>query len=116
MTAIEKKSKVKHWIYDFLFVRRESGWGNVPDWTEGKPVMNPFGKPTAEERKTACYFQFYIRKDDKSWPIPKFMAQAIESVKGLEKRKSKSSDREPLNWLPKLKFLGKTSCLPRRAF
>ena len=32
------------------------------------------------------------------------MAQAIESVKGPEKRRSKSSDREPLNWLPKLKF------------
>ena len=32
------------------------------------------------------------------------MAQAIESVKGPEKRKSKSSEREPLNWLPKLKF------------
>ena len=28
----------------------------------------------------------------------------MESVKGPEKRKSKSSDREPLNWLPKLKF------------
>ena len=34
------------------------------------------------------------------------MAQAIESVKGPEKRKSKSSDREPLTWLPKLKFFG----------
>ena len=34
------------------------------------------------------------------------MAQAIESVKGPERRKSKSSDREPLNWLPKLKFFG----------
>jgi len=32
------------------------------------------------------------------------MAQTIESVKGPERRKSKSSDREPLNWLPKLKF------------
>ena len=32
------------------------------------------------------------------------MAQAIESVKGPEKRRSKSSDREQLNWLPKLKF------------
>jgi len=37
-------------------------------------------------------------------PIPKFIAQAIESVKGPEKRKSKSSGREPLNLLPKLKF------------
>ncbi|KAJ8448735.1 hypothetical protein Cgig2_011356 [Carnegiea gigantea] len=31
MTAIEKKSKVKHWKYDFVFLRRESGWGDVPD-------------------------------------------------------------------------------------
>ena len=34
------------------------------------------------------------------------MAQAIESVKGLEKKRGKSSDREPLNWFPKLKFFG----------
>jgi len=32
------------------------------------------------------------------------MTQAIELVKGPEKRRSKSSDRELLNWLPKLKF------------
>ncbi|KAJ8426754.1 hypothetical protein Cgig2_029423 [Carnegiea gigantea] len=101
ITAIEKKSKVKHWKYDFLFVHRESGWGDVPDWNEGKPMRNPFGEPTAEERKTARYFQFHIREDDRPRPIPKFMAQAIESVKGPERRKSKSSEREPLNWLPK---------------
>ena len=71
---------------------------------EGKPIRNPFGEPTAEERKTACYFHYYIWEDDKPWPIPKFMAQAIESVKGPEKRKSKSSDKELLKWLPKLNF------------
>ncbi|KAJ8431187.1 hypothetical protein Cgig2_010219 [Carnegiea gigantea] len=89
MTAVEKKSK-----------------GNVPDWNEGKPIKNSFREPTAEERKRACYFQFYIQEDDKPRPIPKFMAQMIESMKGPEKRKSKSNDREPLNWLPKLKFFG----------
>ena len=68
------KSNVKHWKYDFLFVRRESGWGDVTDWNEGKPVRNPFGEPTTEERKTARYFQFYIQEDDKPRPIPKFMA------------------------------------------
>ena len=47
---------------------------------------------------------FYIREDDRPRPIPKFMSQAIEAVKGPEKRRTKSSDREPLNWLPKLKF------------
>jgi len=31
------------------------------------------------------------------------MTKAIESVKGPEKTRSKSSDREPLNWLPRLK-------------
>jgi len=47
---------------------------------------------------------FYIREDDRPRPIPRFMTQAIESVKGPEKRKSKSSDKESLNWLPKLMF------------
>ena len=103
ITAIKKKSKVKYWKYDFLFLHQESGWGDVPDWNEGKPARNPFGEPTAEERRIARYFQFYIREDDKPRPIPKFVAQAIESVKGPE-RSSKSSDKEPLNWLPKLKF------------
>jgi len=32
------------------------------------------------------------------------MTQAIESVNGPEDRRSKSSDQESLNWLPKLKF------------
>jgi len=32
------------------------------------------------------------------------MTRAIESVKGPEKRRSKSSDQEPLDWLPRLKF------------
>jgi len=32
------------------------------------------------------------------------MAQVIESVKAPERRRSKSSDRELLNWLSKLKF------------
>ena len=104
MTANEKKSKVKRWKYNFLFLRRESGWEDVPYWNEGKPVRNPFGEPMADEQRTARYFQFYIHEDDKPRPIPKFMAQAIESVKGPEKRRSKSSDWEPLNWLPKLKF------------
>ena len=51
MTAIEKKSKVKHWKYDFLFVRRELGWGNIPNLNEGKPIRNPFGEPTVRTRR-----------------------------------------------------------------
>ncbi|KAJ8432914.1 hypothetical protein Cgig2_004588 [Carnegiea gigantea] len=101
MTTIEKKSKLKYWKYDFLFLRQELGWDDVPKWNEGKPVRNPFGEPTTEERHTARYFMFYIREDDKPQPIPRFMTQAIESVKGPEKRRSKSSNREPLNWLPR---------------
>ena len=31
MTAIEKKSKVKNWKYDFLFAQREAGWGDLPN-------------------------------------------------------------------------------------
>ncbi|KAJ8428264.1 hypothetical protein Cgig2_000326 [Carnegiea gigantea] len=104
MTAIEKKSKVKHWKYGFLFIRWELGWGNIPDWNEGKPIKNPFRAPTAKEKKTAYYFLYFFQEDDKPRPIPKFIAQAIKSVKGPEKRKSKSSDREPLNFVPKLKF------------
>ncbi|KAJ8433142.1 hypothetical protein Cgig2_007106 [Carnegiea gigantea] len=65
ITTIEKKSKVKYWKHDFLFLRRESGWGDDPDWNENKPVRNSFGEPTAEERRTTRYFQFYIREDDK---------------------------------------------------
>ena len=32
------------------------------------------------------------------------MAQVIESALGLEKKKSKSSDKQPLSWPPKLIF------------
>jgi len=60
----------------------------------------------ADEKKTARYFHYYIREDDKPRHIPKFKAQAIELVKGPEKMKSKSSDREPLNSLSELKFFG----------
>ena len=59
MTAI-KKSKVKNWKYDFLFVRRETGWGDLPDWNERKPVRNPFGELTNTGKRTARYFHFYV--------------------------------------------------------
>ena len=58
----------------------------------------------AEERCTACYFMFFVCEDDRPRPIPRFMTQAIESMKGPEKRRSKFTDREPLNWLPRLQF------------
>jgi len=49
MTAIEKKSKLKYWKYDFFFIHRESGWCDVPDWNEGKLARSPFREPTAKE-------------------------------------------------------------------
>ncbi|KAJ8429329.1 hypothetical protein Cgig2_026559 [Carnegiea gigantea] len=59
-------------------------------WLGGRPLTGMrespcgtlFGEPTADEWRTARYFQFYIRENDKPRPVPKFMAQAIESVKG----------------------------------
>jgi len=93
MTAIEKKSKLKYWKYDFLFLRRESGWSDVPDWNEGKPIRNPFGEPKAEERRMVRYFMFYVREDDMPQPVPRFMTQEIESMQAPVKGRSKSSDQ-----------------------
>ena len=56
MTTIEKKSKVKLWMYDFLFLCRELGYEKVPNWNEVKAVWNPFGETTVGEKKTAHYF------------------------------------------------------------
>ena len=43
MIAIGKKSKVKNWKYDFLFVHCKAAWADVPAWNEGKPVCSrPF--------------------------------------------------------------------------
>ncbi|KAJ8435521.1 hypothetical protein Cgig2_032108 [Carnegiea gigantea] len=69
------------------------GWGNIPDWSKSKQIRNPFEAPTAEEKKMTRYFYYFVQEDDKPRPVLKFMVQAIESVKGSEKRKRKSSDR-----------------------
>ncbi|KAJ8442187.1 hypothetical protein Cgig2_005127 [Carnegiea gigantea] len=50
-------------------------------------------EPTADERQTAYYFQFYIREDDRPRSIPRFIAQAIESVKGPEKTRNQARAR-----------------------
>ena len=68
MMAIEKKPKVKHGKYDFFFLRRESGWGDVPDWNEGKAVRNSIGAPIAEDKKTTHYFHYFVREDVKARP------------------------------------------------
>ncbi|KAJ8444805.1 hypothetical protein Cgig2_014994 [Carnegiea gigantea] len=90
MMAIEKKLKVKHWKYDFLFVCRDVGWGDLLRWNEEKRVRNPLGESSDEEQKMARYFLYYIREDDCLRPVPKFMAEVIESIQGPEKKRSKS--------------------------
>ena len=67
MTTIEKKSKVKHWKYDFLFVSRDSGWGDLPGQYKEKPIRNPFTELFDEEMRTACYFLYYIQVDDPAY-------------------------------------------------
>jgi len=32
------------------------------------------------------------------------MARVVDAQKGPEQKRSKSSDREPMNWLPRLKY------------
>jgi len=58
MTAIEKKSTLKNWKYDFLFMHRTTSWANLPNWNDGKMVRNLFREPTSEEREAAHYFQY----------------------------------------------------------
>ena len=55
--------------------------------------------------KTVRYFHYFVHEDDYHRPIPSFMAGVVEAEKGPELKRSRSSDREPLNWLPRLKFL-----------
>jgi len=38
ITAIKKKSKLKNWKYDFLFVHHAMGWADLPDWNDDKPI------------------------------------------------------------------------------
>ena len=78
--------------------------GDLSSWKKEKPIRSPFREPSNEEQRTACYLVYYIWEDNRPRPIPEFMAEVIESVLGLKKRKSKSSDREAWNWLPRLKF------------
>ncbi|KAJ8433872.1 hypothetical protein Cgig2_021255 [Carnegiea gigantea] len=96
IAAIEKKSKMKHWKYDFLFVGETFLTGTSVSLL-GTPLGNP--RPRKEKRPVISNSTYGTTIS----PDLNFMAQAIEYVKGPERRKSKSSDREPLNWLPKLK-------------
>ena len=52
----------------------------------------------------ARYFHFYVREDDLPRPIPSLMARVVDVQKGPKRKQSKSSNREPMNWLSKLKF------------
>jgi len=55
------------------------GWGDLPDWNDGKPVLNSFGEPTDAEKMMARYFHFYAREDDRPEPIPSFIARVVEA-------------------------------------
>jgi len=55
-----------------------------------------------EETKTTRYFQYYVQEDDHQKPLPSFMSKVVDARKEPKHQQSKSSDREPLNWLPKL--------------
>ena len=57
-----------------------------------------------EETKTARYFQYYLREDDRSKPFPSFMARIVDTGKEPERQRFRSSNTELLNWLLKLKF------------
>ncbi|KAJ8434783.1 hypothetical protein Cgig2_033733 [Carnegiea gigantea] len=100
LTAIEKNSKK----YNFLLVHREAGWGDHPNWNEGKPVRNPYRELTEAKKRAARYFHFYVQEDDRPRPIPKFMALVVEAQKGPERKHSRSSEREPMYWFPMLKY------------
>ena len=84
------------------------GWGDLPDWNDGKLLQNPYGEPTDAKKRTARYFHFYVQKDDRPRPIPSFMAKVVDAQKGPEQKRSRSSDGEPMNRLPKLKFFAKS--------
>ncbi|KAJ8427763.1 hypothetical protein Cgig2_024307 [Carnegiea gigantea] len=71
---------------------------------EGKPICNPYGEPTEVKERAAHYFHFYVREDDRPRPIPKFISQVVDSQKGSKRKRSKSSERKPMNWLPRLKY------------
>ena len=53
---------------------------------------------------TACYFQYYLRKDDRPKTIASFISKVVDAGKEPERRQSKLSDREPFNWVPKLSY------------
>ena len=59
---------------------------------------------TEGEKRAAPYFHFYVREDDCPRPIPKFMARVVDAQKWPERKRSRSSEREPMNWLPRLKY------------
>ncbi|KAJ8437466.1 hypothetical protein Cgig2_012906 [Carnegiea gigantea] len=64
-----------------------------------EPIRNPSGELTEAEMKTTRYFHFYVREDDHPRSIPSFIARIVEAEKGPERKRSRSSYREPLNWL-----------------
>jgi len=52
----------------------------------------------------ACYFHYYVGEDDRPELIPSFVSRIVDAKKEPGCKRSKLSDREPLNWLPKLSY------------
>jgi len=86
-----------------LFIKETNG-ADVPNWNKDGLIKNPFSEPIGEEKATTQYFQYYILEEDWPKPFPAFMSRVIEVGKEPECRRIKSSNREPLNWLPKLSY------------
>ena len=55
-----------------------------------------------EETRTTGYFYYYVQEDDCSKPIPSFVSNVVDARKELSRKRSKSSDKQPLNWFRKL--------------
>jgi len=55
-------------------------WGEFPTWNEGDLFRNPFGVLIEEEKEAADCFLYIVRKDDRHYPIPLFMADTIHGL------------------------------------
>jgi len=62
MIAIEKKSKLKNWKYNFLFIYREDKWVDVPDGNKDGPIRNSYNKPTMKEKVSVPPY-LYVTSD-----------------------------------------------------
>ena len=62
MLEIERKSKLRNWKYNVIYIQSREGWGEFPIWNEAKPITNPFGIPTRKEKKTTDLMEGHPRR------------------------------------------------------